>query len=108
MEDPSTKSPPAAADCYRSVGNHVFPVGSHGEVVYSTPSGVVRVLSSPDVGVLTACRTFRTLEEHARTICQEFGLPPDQTRVVSEQLSRFAGEGLLVSRRDVLGAGARR
>ncbi len=100
---------------YRSLHLARFPVGDNLELVYSKAANSRRILPSYQVALLSHCREFRTIDEHARNIYQERlgmwsqagtmvaeSLGPIQIESVKKQLSQLADDGLLVSDFDVL------
>jgi hypothetical protein len=88
---------PTESDLFRSLGTVTFPAGGGQELVYSEASRAARTMSSSDVDLLAACRTFKTLDQHAADLCDSFGLDADQKGPVKEKLARYAEEGFLVS-----------
>jgi hypothetical protein len=79
-----------------------FPLGDNLELVYCPLTGAVRTMHAGAFGMLQGCRSFAPLEEHARRLCAEFKVPPDQSVRVGEQLAALAAAGLLVSHRQLL------
>src|SRR5262249_39888207 len=84
-------------ESFRGFADAVFPLGENLELLYSPPPGAARVFAAGGGRLAQGCRTFAPLDEHARRLCAELRLPPEQTGAVRDQLAALAGAGVLVS-----------
>ncbi len=86
---------------YCSVEFSSFHAGDQMQIIYPR-TGIARLLPSQTADLLTRCRTFRTLEEHADECQRSLTTVPGQSDQVwkeylVEQLEELAQAGLLVS-----------
>lgn len=115
MNRTTSRSIEAYAERYRSLPLVRFPVGDNLELVYSKAGNSRHIMPSYQVALLSHCREFRTLDEHARNIYQERlgnwsqagtmvseSPGPIQIESIKKRLSQLAEDGLLVSDLDVL------
>lgn len=94
---------PAGAETYRGFSDLVrFPLGGDLELVYAPLTRTARTLSVSDVRFLLTCRTFAALDDHARQLCRDLNLGPDQVPSVRCRLAGLAEAGLLVSHADLV------
>lgn len=80
---------------YRNRSFYRFKVGSGLELICSLGQPGRRILPSDVVDWLSACRIFRTLEEHERVIAES--LVPERLPELRRRLREFVQSGLLVS-----------
>src|ERR1700704_2573093 len=77
-------------------------IGAGQQLVYARPTQRARVMARQDAGLLAACDTFRTIDEHARVATGDL----TTAVAVRAQLEAFARDGLLVEE-EALRAGCR-
>ncbi len=75
--------------------------GEGKELVYCSLTGAMKVLPVSAVHLLQSCRTFATLDEHARRLCPGNGKVPD-LQSISQQLCELAENGLLLSYNELI------
>jgi hypothetical protein len=78
-----------------------LPLGDGQELVYSPLTRTAHVLPAWGVRLLQGCRTFASLDEHARRLGQEGSLAPEQRAAVPGQLMALVQAGLLVPYSDL-------
>jgi hypothetical protein len=73
-------------------------IGEGQQLVYSRATYTARVLPRPQAALLASCKSFRTIDEHARAAAN------DQTALADArlQLEMLAREGLLISEEDLI------
>lgn len=76
----------------------VFPAGDGLYLVHTKAAEKPRLLRPEIVTLLTQCRDFRTVEEHADLCCQERHLDRSAVPILSRELRRLADDGFLISR----------
>jgi hypothetical protein len=79
-----------------------FPLGDNQELVYGPLTGAARVVHAAAVRLLQGCRTFAPLDDHARRLCAELGVPAEHAGRVRAELTALAAAGLLVSQRQLV------
>jgi hypothetical protein len=91
-----------AYERYRCADIESFPVGNNSELIYSRINRSAKILPSNVAELLYSCRTFETLEDHARKRCHELQLDQKQIDLIRSQLSKLVGDGFLISYRYIL------
>lgn len=79
-----------------------FPVGDGRSLLHRPDTRDTRLLDGVSVDLLQLCRSFRTLDDHARAVRTEAGLPDADLPLLKDRLAALAAQGLLVSRREIL------
>ncbi len=88
----------SATDRYRGTPDLVrIPAGQGNELVYCSLTKVMQVMPTAKLRLLQSCRTFETLDEHARLLCLELNYGPLHLKSIRQQLTEFASSGLLMS-----------
>ena len=86
----------SAKVCYRSLDCDSYYAGCDFKLFVSPLNGSRQVLPAISEVLLTACDRFRTLDEHARTICRADPFRGVSTDTIRELLAGLASAGLLV------------
>src|SRR5262249_46595950 len=87
-------------DRYRGFGDAArFPVGENQELLAGPPPISAKILHAGAARILQSCRTFATLDDHARRLAGEFKLPPDQFPRLRSELAALVEGGQLVAYR---------
>lgn len=71
-------------------------------MVFFPVTQAFRVLPTQTVKYLRSCSMFMTIEDHARRICSDLALSPDQQTAIGRVLRDCASENLLLSKRELL------
>jgi len=87
---------------YRCVELLRFPLGDNKELVYFSDDRVAHVLPRDITRVLDACRTFKTLEDHAQNVCDKLKFGPERAGNVEKLLSDLVQTGMLVTQQELL------
>jgi hypothetical protein len=86
---------------YRCLDYTAYYAGNDFQLIGSDVTGVRQVLPSISVPLLKACDRFRTLDEHARVICQVEPFREVPVEAVRELLFGLVSMGLLISHEDL-------
>lgn len=89
-------------ELYRCVELLRFPLGDNKELVYFSDDRVAHVLPRDITRVLDACRTFKTLEDHAQNVCSKLKFGPERAGNVEKLLADFVQTGMLVTQEELL------
>lgn len=91
-------SPSPEDDLYRSFNPLRIPLSDQSNLLSQERNRTGVVLDSMEADLLTACGSFRTLQEHAGEICRAGNLEASLFAPILYQLAQLARSGLLVSR----------
>src|SRR5438034_5165226 len=89
-------------DLYRCVEILRFSLGDNKELVYFADDRVAHVLPVDVTTVLDACRSFKTLEDHAQSVCSKLKLGSQRLLNVEKLLADFVQTGMLVTQEELL------
>ncbi|MBW4493513.1 MAG: hypothetical protein KME26_10610 [Oscillatoria princeps RMCB-10] len=102
-------SPAAEAPLtYRTGDIEQVPIRQNSVLVYSRTSRCSQILSADVAELLSECRQFKTLDDHAQDICQARNLQEDSTEAIKSQLTRLVEAGFLISQQQLFEKGTSR
>ncbi|WP_017717584.1 HAD-IIIC family phosphatase [Kamptonema formosum] len=105
LSGPHSTDAVAPKTYYRTGDIERVPIRQNSELVYSRTSRCSQILSA-DVGeLLSLCRQFKTLDQHAADIGLARNLQHDSIEAIKSQLTRLVEAGFLISQEQLLFSG---
>jgi FkbH-like protein len=93
---------------YRTGDIELVPIRENSVLVYSRTSRCSQILSADVAELVSECRQFKTLDDHAEHICQARNLQDDSIEAIKSQLTRLVEAGFLISQEQLLFSGTSR
>lgn len=106
LSGPHSTDAVAPKTYYRTGDIERVPIRHNSELVYSRTSRCSQIFSADVAELLSLCRQFKTLDEHAADIGLARNLPEDSIEAIKSQLTRLVEAGFLISQELLLFSGA--